>query len=169
MKKILLLLTAAALLCSNSVMFAQEAETPETSGRQFYVEFGGPGILFSANLQSRLNPKVRFGWGYRAGVGYFYGRNYDGSDRTVYNIPLGVNYIFGKANSLHTFEAGGGVTILTKGRHPDDTGILYGAFPFMYRYIPVDGGFTWAAGLIPILEPSGEMNFTVAFNFGFSF
>jgi hypothetical protein len=181
MKKISVLLMAAMLLCSNFVTSAQEEET---SGRQFYVELGGAGVLFSANYQSRLKPAERLGWGYRVGIGYApldvqSRRYYEGDEyheagyyddylsQTIYTIPLGVNYIFGKANSPHTFEAGAGFTIMSK--KTTYSNYLFGSFPFMYRRIPTDGGFTWGIGLIPIIKSGGEINLTGAFNIGYSF
>ncbi|MDR0834274.1 MAG: hypothetical protein LBN93_08860 [Candidatus Symbiothrix sp.] len=187
MRKIAFLLIAAMLLGSNSLLRAQEGVEVETSGRQFYVEMGSLGGLFSANYQSRFSPSERLGWGYHAGLGftlvdtygydYGYGSNYNDENNTVYTIPVGLNYIFGKANSPHTFEAGAGVTFLTKkivygandGYNRADEGNVIGGFTFMYRRIPIKGGFTWGAGLSPIIGTSGDMGLGAAFNIGYSF
>ncbi|GHT02342.1 hypothetical protein AGMMS49525_05670 [Bacteroidia bacterium] len=190
MKKISFLLIAAMLLCSKSLLYAKE-EVKETSGRQFYVEVGGPAGLFSANYQARLNTKgERLGWGFRLGVGFtlieIYGLDYGSGygdlsydeNSTVYSFPVGVNYLFGKANSPHTFEVGAGATFFTKkavygvnrdGYKQGDEGNIIGAFTFLYRRVPIKGGFTWAAGLTPIIGTSGDMDLSPAINIGYSF
>jgi hypothetical protein len=48
---------------------AQKTNTSKLPGRTaFYAEIGGPGILFSANIDSRFKPSL-YNWGFRAGLG----------------------------------------------------------------------------------------------------
>src|SRR3712207_1689688 len=73
---------------------------PKIPGRtSFYVELGGPGILFSANIDSRFKPS-RLGWGGRAGIGFVTateekpvpGQNYpDWEQVSVLTVPVQVN------------------------------------------------------------------------------
>ena len=51
----------------NSSLWAQEATV---AGKLVYVELGGPGVIMSANFDSRFQSNARVGFGYRIGVGY---------------------------------------------------------------------------------------------------
>ncbi len=117
----------------------------------FYAEVGGPGILFSANLDKRFT-KSHLGWGGRIGLGFVSGYiqetsgpNWDVS--SVVTVPVQVNYIFGKSASPHTFEVGAGVTIAGKkieimDFYDEKSSSFFGTASFMYRRQPVNGGFT---------------------------
>ena len=173
-------------MCTLAVSAQESKPENTTSETSFYAELGGPGILFSANLDKRFN-KSRLGWGGRVGVGFVTtsdyefinqpgGGGYYGYTRqvSVATFPLQVNYIFGKNNSPHTFEVGGGVTIA--GRKIDifdnfydqGTNSVFGTAAFMYRRQPLDGGFSWRIGFTPIIgsgfiQPSGGVS--VGYNF----
>ncbi len=139
----------------------------------FYAEVGGSGILFSANIDTRFK-KSHLGWGARAGLGFVtldnytysptFGSNYD--RKSVVTVPVQINYIFGRETSPHTFEAGAGITALSKkidafdNYYSDKPTYLYGTFSFMYRRQPINGGFTWRIGFTPLIssgyiQPSG--------------
>ncbi|MBI5373322.1 MAG: hypothetical protein HZA79_14965 [Sphingobacteriales bacterium] len=164
---------AAFALLFSSVLFAQKNTVGRHPGRtQFYAEVGGPGILFSANIDTRFTPSS-LGWGGRFGLGFYTGDeyNYYGGiygnyyTQSVVTVPVQVNYIFGKTDSPHTFEVGGGLTYAGKkidimNYNDSSRTNLFGTASFMYRRQPLKGGFTWRIGFTPIIAkgyimPSG--------------
>lgn len=172
MKKGLLFLSVVLI---SVACFSQAKNTVgKYPGRtQFYAEVGGPGILFSANIDTRFTPST-LGWGARFGLGFYtgedYNYNYPGNyygyySQSVVTIPVQVNYVFGKLDNPHTFEVGGGFTLAGKKidimNYSDTTrSSLFGTASFMYRRQPLKGGFTWRIGFTPIIAkgfimPSG--------------
>lgn len=166
-------------------MFVQaqsDQNTLKVPGRtSFYAELGGPGILFSANIDSRFKASS-LGWGFRAGLGFVTADEVtDGNNgypvyqtRSVVTVPVQVNYVFGKAESPHTFEVGAGATYVGKKLdilNFDEDGERTNVFAtasFMYRRQPIGGGFTWRIGFTPIIangfiQPSGAVG--VGYNF----
>src|SRR5687768_14198583 len=116
MKKAALLLSFA--LCISSILHAQsDTNAKPVGGRTaFYAELGGPGILFSANIDSRFK-QSSLGLGGRAGIGFVTADdgdydpqtgNYTYRNRSIITVPVQLNYIFGKPTSVHTFEVGAG-------------------------------------------------------------
>jgi hypothetical protein len=166
--------------------FAQKNNSSSSSissGKSsFIAEAGGPGIAFSANYDFRFK-ETRLGLGARVGLGfvsaydYYYdpvtGTSYDNGDRSALTFPVQLNYIFGKDNSPHTFEVGGGVTYVSKkleilNFYDDKRTKVFGTFAFMYRRQPLNGGFSWRAGFTPIfsknyIQPFGAVS--VGYNF----
>jgi len=66
-----------------------------------------------------------------------------------------INYVFGKSSSPHSFEAGAGITYVSKkleimNFYGDKRTQLFGTFSFMYRRQPINGGFSWWAGFTPL-------------------
>ncbi|MEO6071240.1 MAG: hypothetical protein ABIN57_08215 [Chitinophagaceae bacterium] len=154
----------------------------ESSGRtSFFAEFGGPGILFSANLDTRFKPS-RLGLGGRAGIGFVTADestynpsngNYGYNPASVLTVPVQLNYIFGKGVSPHTFEVGAGITYLGKkldimNFYDDHKTNVFGTFAFMYRRQPVDGGFTWRIGFTPLVAQGYIQPFGAA-SLGYNF
>lgn len=183
MKKLFVAIFSLSVLAAS----AQQPKPASTVGQtSFFAEFGGPGILFSANLDKRFK-KSMHGWGGRAGLGFVTTDDYvyvnqpggggyytSGRRMSVVTFPVQVNYIFGKSNSPHTLEVGGGVTIA--GRKIDvfnnfydqGTSSVFGTASFMYRRQPMDGGFSWRIGFTPIIgngfiQPSAGVS--VGYNF----
>src|SRR2546421_9218137 len=76
-----------------------------TRAQSVFGEFGGNGLIFSVNYDTRFGNK-QSGIGGRAGVGFFGGTGGGGL-----TFPLGFNYLAGKNSNY--LEAGLGVTILT--------------------------------------------------------
>lgn len=167
-------------LFSFSALAQTEATVGKVPGRtSFYAELGGPGILFSANIDSRFK-KSSLGWGGRIGLGFVTadeivfrnGQSYY-ERASVATIPAQINYIFGKLTSPHTFEVGAGVTYAGKkldimNFQLDKQSQVFGTASFMYRRQPVDGGFTWRIGFTPLvakgyIQPSGAVG--VGYNF----
>ncbi len=147
------------------------------SGRQFYVEMGGAGVLFSANFDSRFVAGNSLGFGFRIGAGFGTGRtaSSDGDIRSYMTFPVGLNYVFGKSTSPHTFEVGAGATFIAQKvelysyHFRRDYGNVIGHFSFMYRRQPIDGGFTWRIGFTPIIGTSGDIIPSGAVGVGYSF
>ncbi len=156
-------------------------KTNKVPGRtSFYVELGGPGILFSANIDSRIH-NSNLGWGFRAGLGFVTADeeltdrngNYYFEPRSVVTVPVQINYVFGKTTSPHTFEVGGGATYVGKkldifNIYDEKKTKVFGSASFMYRRQPIDGGFTWRIGFTPLIahgyiQPSGAIG--VGYNF----
>lgn len=176
MKKAFLTLLLFVVVISS---FAQDKATKTV--KQFYTEMGGPGILFSANFDTRFVPGKQVGLGMRVGLGftiqdsYYDNINDDYSVRTVGNLPIGINYLFGKETSPHTFEVGAGATILFKKTSilnyngNEKRGNLMGYFQFMYRRQPINGGFTWRIGFTPLINTAGDIVPFAAGGLGYTF
>jgi hypothetical protein len=182
MQKLLLTLTFMALLFSSS-SFAQSTTTTATDKTEklFYAEFGGANVLFGANFDWRFKKNTRTGLGARVGLGFTIydqeiqnGNYWDYKTTTIATIPLGLNYVFGKPNSPSMFEVGAGATVLMPEasvyRYDDDKeGNLIGHFSFMYRRVPMEGGFSWRIGFTPIINTSGQIFPSGAVGLGYAF
>ncbi len=108
-------------MASVFVQALTEATSSKVPGRTaFYAEFGGPGILFSANIDSRFKPSI-YCWGFRGGLGFVTANEEINNDtngfsyemRSVVTVPVQINYIFGKSTSVHTLKWGG-LTVFSK-------------------------------------------------------
>jgi len=173
-----------------ALFFYASAQNNESSTgktvKQFFTEAGGPGILFSANLDSRFKRSDRLGWGFRVGLGFTLvdqetvilrqgGQSFtDYRTRSVGTVPVGINYLFGKPGSANTFEVGAGATVLSRRSsilsYSDyKKGNLLGHFEFMYRRQPTDGGFSWRIGFTPLINPDGDIVPFGAVGLGFTF
>jgi len=184
MKKSFSILVAIVGL-SLTLHLSLSAQDGKVANKVFYSELGGPGLIMSANFDSRFTPNERLGLGFRLGAGFAFGDFEDGQPnrygyydrvtRTYYAIPAGLNYVFGKPASAHTFEVGAGVSILTRKAalfyysYEGKPGNAIGFFTFMYRLMPVDGGFSFRAGLTPIIGTSGDLFPMGAVGFGYVF
>lgn len=161
MKRSKLILFIASL-CMCNFIFAQEVETSGVPGQNsFYAEIGGPGILFSANIDRRFT-KSNLGVGGRIGLGFvtddFGNMNYS-EPKSILTVPFQLNYIFGKPNSVHSFEVGAGATFVGKkidifSYNDTNPKSVFGTASFMYRRQPADGGFSWRIGFTPIVAGS---------------
>ena len=151
---------------------AQEANLSKVpSGRSFFAEGGGPGIMFSANYDQRF-ARSHVGWGGRMGIGFVTAwkdfENYEWELSSALTLPVQVNYIFGKPNSPHTLEAGAGITYVTKeldiiNFYENRRTQWFGTFCFMYRRQPLEGGVSWRAGFTPLIgnglvQPLGALS-----------
>lgn len=175
MRRLSILLTA---LVTSFIGFAQTDTQKTTEGRNsFFAEAGGPSIMFSANLDRRFTAS-NLGIGGRIGIGFVtaWDEEYDpvtgtyrgGRDRSVATVPVQLNYIFGKADSPHTFEAGVGVTYMGRklgvlNFYDETESKWFGTFTFMYRRQPKSGGFSWRAGFTPLvakgfIQPMGGLS-----------
>ena len=172
MKKLCLVLVSIAFF--NQSLSAQEESV---ANKVFYSELGGPGVIMSANFDSRFTSNERLGLGYRIGNGFGYSEIINQRDyviRTYYSIPAGLNYVLGKPNSAHTFEIGAGLTFLTRKvslyhYNNEKPGHVIGFLTFMYRKVPVNGGFSFRIGLTPIIGTGGDLCPSGAVGFGYAF
>ena len=191
MKLIFVMLMVVSLaLTFNQKMSAQENQSVSNL---FYGELGGPGIIMSFNFDGRFKSNTNLGLGYRFGVGFGIGdytkkeseikpdeglqvETYTEGKRTVYSFPVGLNYILGKPNKASSFEVGGGVSFLTHKSSfynydfdNEKKGYILGYATFMYRLMPLDGGFSLRLGLTPIIGTAGYMYPMGAFSIGYAF
>lgn len=182
--KRLALSSMAALCVLTSYSQNNNLDKPanQTGYSSFFAEGGGPGIAFSANYDRRFQ-NSNLGLGARVGLGFvsawdeYYdpvtGNWIDNGDQTAITFPVQLNYVFGKSNSAHTFEVGGGMTYVTKklpllNFYDDKRSNFFGTFSFMYRRQPIKGGFSWRAGFTPLIaksyiQPFGSVS--VGYNF----
>ena len=160
----------------------------------FYAEVGGPGSVFSANLDGRFHPGSKLGLGYRLGIGFGYAYEdiftlipedessnkwpyytYEEISTSFVTIPLVINYLFGKDNSPHIFEVGLGASVLSEKinlyNYADNLskGYFIGHAHFMYRRQPLSGGFTWRVGLMPVAGTGGDILLSGAASIGYVF
>ena len=175
--------TSFALLCclfSTLTLIAQESTPAPSVGKTgFFAELGGPGILFSANIDHRFG-RSHLGFGGRAGLGFVSGyfddydpNNSNGSPKSIVSIPVQLNYVFGKESSVHTFEVGVGATMLGRSvailDFPyDEPTQFYGTASFMYRRQPKNGGFSWRGGFTPLIA-RGYIQPFAGFSVGYNF
>ncbi len=176
MKVVLLI----SFLFTSGVVMAQESTTSKIPGQtSFYAELGGPGIIFSANIDRRFT-KSHLGLGGRIGLGFVSGDTYEYNNgnidydrRSVVTFPIQLNYIFGKPASVHTFEVGAGATFIGKkiellDFYEDDVSSIFGTASFMYRRQPKDGGFSWRIGFTPLFA-SGYIQPFAGASVGYNF
>jgi hypothetical protein len=175
-----LFLVVAPLLAA-VFSFAQNGGKVE--GRtSFFAEGGGPGILFSTNIDQRFN-QSNLGIGARVGIGFVTawtdnydpvtGYYYNGKQSSVITVPVQFNYIFGKPNTPHSFEVGAGATYVGKKLdimdfYQERRTNLFGTFSFMYRRQPKNGGVSWRIGFTPLfakgyIQPFGGVS--IGYNF----
>jgi hypothetical protein len=176
MKRITILI---ACVITGFAGFAQDDESHTVTNKSFYAELGGPGILFSANYDSRFN-KTPFGFGGRVGLGFvsadhddYINGTYTFERTTALTVPVQLNYIFGKTNSVHAFEVGAGFTYVSKqldifNFYEEKKTNLYGTAAFMYRRMPANGGFSWIKGFTPLVG-NGNVQASVGVSIGYNF
>lgn len=177
--RFLFLFIATSLFASSQTTTNAKQVPGRTS---FYAELGGPGILFSANIDTRFK-QSHLGLGGRVGLGFVTADEvidnpnnpnyYNYKQRSVVTVPVQLNYIFGKNDSPHTFEVGGGITYVGKkleimNFYDEDRTQVFGTAAFMYRRQPLNGGFTWRIGFTPLIG-SGYIQPFGAAGVGYSF
>jgi len=173
-KTFLLFVFSAGLLIFNHSLSAQD-ET--VANKQFYTELGGPGVIMSINFDTRFDSNNKLGLGCRIGAGFYisdFERNGHYETRTVYSIPVGINYILGKSSSPASLEVGGGVSLLTRKvalfyYDVEEKGNIIGHLNIMFRVTPVGGGMAFRIGFTPIIGTSGDLFPMGAIGFGYSF
>lgn len=164
--KIILTVLSAVVFIVQSAD-AQTVAVPRA--QNVFVELGGPGLLFSANYDTRFANK-RDGIGGRVGAGYI---AVDGS--SIFTLPVQANYLLGKEGKY--FEIGLGATYVGLSDDADEdeflsfdnTSAFIGTMTFGYRYQPVAGGFNFRASINPIFNDSAFIPYFAGISFGYSF
>ena len=179
MQKFLFILVSLSFSVIASSQDSKSNISQSTGQTSFFAEVGGPGILFSANIDRRFKPST-LGWGFRAGVGFVTADEekmvngyYEYEPVSSITVPVQINYIFGKQDSPHSFEVGAGAAYVGKkldimNFYDDRQSNFFGTFSFMYRRQPLNGGFSWRAGFTPLvakgyIQPSAGIS--VGYNF----
>lgn len=157
-----LLLTLALFAGLMTIVSAQDRKSPR--GENVFAELGGPG-LFTFNYDTRFSAGEA-GWGGRLGIGYISIEGYN-----LLSIPVGVNYLMGKENKY--FELGINGTLTTsKDNWFDEEGegsTVLGSLMFGYRKQPIDGGFSFRAGISPYFGADFFYPFVPYLSFGYAF
>lgn len=132
-----------------------------------FAEALGSGLLYSVNYERRL---PWFELGLRAGASFFtYAvSSYGGSGNLVLvSFPLQVTYdpSFSARYPAHRLHAALGATVLYLDAASDSRGTSFGgdgaglgvaaAGALGYRFLPPDGGFTFAVAFTPLVRPTG--------------
>ncbi len=138
----------------------------QVAAQNLFVEIGGPGLLFSANYDTRLTPH-RDGIGIRAGLGYF-----SADDVSLLTVPLQLNYLLGQEKQY--FEIGLGATYTSLRASSDN--FLFGNAPaqfigtatFGYRYQPLSSGFNFRANIDPVFDAHNFYPFWFGLSFGYT-
>lgn len=148
--------------------FVANGQTPNDAGshaaQSVYLEIGGNGILFSANYDTRF-AKTQGGLGMRVGAGFF-----GGSEEGVLTIPVGLNYLAGKAPNF--FEGGLGYTYATftssDGFFSGDGHLLFPSAG--YRYQQIGKGIVARIVISPAIDiGSGDWVFFGGVAIGYKF
>jgi hypothetical protein len=184
-KKIISIAVFSVFLFSTQSFAQYSAPT-----QSVFVELGGPGLVYSFNYDFRFDKDRLDSWGLRMGAGGYARTDTwsGGSDRNaLLTVPVQVTKLFGR--SVHFFEVGGGATFIyfrdeysgwgnNNGQvrknfdfilNSGDTPALMGTLNFGYRKIPVNGGFTYMANLIPIFNQNGFWPIWAGVGFGYAF
>lgn len=145
------------------------------ANKSVFLEIGGNGMLLSVNFDSRLN-KSEKGLGYRVGIGGLPPTG-DGYYSTPFllTIPVGVNYLVGKAPDY--FESGLGLTYMYTsnaispifiGHEAEVSGSFVSVIPSIgYRHAKTGKGFQYRVFLSPTISKGAA--FWAGFSLGFKF
>lgn len=135
----------------------QETESPSKGStyKNVYLELLGASNLIGVSYDARIKPSSILG--YRAGISYFYGVDYNSNDGHGFSVPLEFNCLLGKKRSK--FEAAAGFNLG-----------LYSMKETVYDYW-VEG-----SGDLTIIHPTGQTTKTrnifgyyVFFNIGYRY
>ncbi len=123
---------------------ATKDSTVNKNAKNIYLELGGNGIAVSVNYDFRFT-KSQKGLGMRVG-GMFLG----GSEGGFFALPIGLNYLIGKAPNY--FETGLGYTYASEaGNFSSGEKISLLVPSVAYRYQPLKNGVTFRAGFDPLI------------------
>lgn len=126
------------------------AKPPSRNAKQFYGEFLGNGLLFTANYDFRFGQRQK-GLGMRVGLGFF-----GGSDGGILTVPIAINNLSGRAPNY--LEVGLGATYagMADGDEIFDEASTVLIIPSIgYRYQPKGKGFTGRIAFTPLVSTAG--------------
>jgi hypothetical protein len=138
---------------SRAAMVQDEGEADNS----FFVEGGGPGLLYSINYERRVEQD----WGLRIGFSYVSisasataGGSTASANASFISVPVTVNYL-GVSSGNHALELAAGGTAVFASGSASGTGIAasgsgmipLGTVSVGYRRQPLDGGFQFRIGL----------------------
>ena len=138
--------------------YAQSYSTAETvtAHDAIYAEFAGQSYLLSVNYDRMLFNTTPHNIALRAGLGVWANINFSSTrDESGVVIPLNASYVYG---SNHKFELGLGITFAPNVTLHDGTNHIHDLSItgiIGYRYQPIDGGFLFRGGMVPILGDEG--------------
>jgi len=138
----------------------------QVAAQNVFVEIGGPGLLLSANYDTRLTAQ-RGGIGIRAGLGYL-----SVDDVSLLTVPLQLNYLLGQDKQY--FEVGLGGTYVNLTASSDNflfgnaPGQFIGTATFGYRYQPLNSGFSFRANIDPVFDAHNFYPFWFGLSFGYT-
>ena len=147
MKKVTLFILGLICITISSKAQTGKMDDSENSGpasKAVYGEFGGSGLVFSANFDTRF--KGYKGLGLRVGVGYA-----GGGGTSIVTFPLGLNVLVGKGP--HFFEVGATATFLTSAYDGFDEGSSTWFFHphFGYRFTKPSNSFNGRIYVGPLI------------------
>jgi len=174
MKKTFLLPAVLLLVCFAFKAKAQHELNSYISdtlhrSQNAYLEIGGPGLVISANYDSRFT-NSRTGLGATVGVGYLPNKS-----SSLLTIPVQLNYLMGSYQ--HYFELGAGATFLkyksgTIGDfipfHNDANKQFVGTATIGYRYQPIDRGYNFRVSFNPVFDQHSVYAYA-GVGFGYTF
>jgi hypothetical protein len=130
-----------------------EERRPRRAENLVFAEVGGNGIFYSVDYERLLGDGA---YSIRAGLGFV--RLKPGTaTASVFTLPVLANYYLGGRD--HKLQLGAGITFISvSGTQRDSvvgvTGFVPApTFAVGYRYLPAHGGFTFFAGVTPLLIP----------------
>lgn len=134
--------------------YSQDTKDTDSAkaAKSVFLEIGANGVTFSANFDTRFSKK-QGGLGMRLGLGFF-----GGSGAGVLTVPVGLNYLVGKAPNF--FEAGLGYTYATFTSSSDDDffsgdgGLIFPSIG--YRYQAVGKGIVARIVISPAIDVAGN-------------
>lgn len=136
---------------------AATAEYSDVRPWSIYAETLGTGLSpLSLNVDTRFS-KTLNGLGGHTGISFVKVEN-----ASMFTIPVGINYLLGKRGKY--FEIGAGATAMIsfgksssfRDKDRDDSDRIWsdsriaGTLKIGYRYQPVNGGFTYGFGFVPV-------------------
>jgi hypothetical protein len=141
---------------SDTTLVQKEDTTQQIiKAQNVFLEVGGAGIAISVNYDTRFN-KLRNGWGYRVGLGFF-----SSGGNSVETVPFQINYLVGEHSIM--MEFGAGTTFLnskgtnvgnSKWEFDNVTGFVATA-SIGFRYQPEHKGINFRLAFVPILYDEG--------------
>ena len=123
--------------------FGQEIENShkDKTYKNIYLELLGASNMIGVSYDTRIKPGSAFG--YRAGISYFYGTDYNSNEGHGFSVPLEFNCILGKRRSK--FEAGTGINMglysINRTGYSDSWITEYFRILYLFKYrIPLSTG-----------------------------